>query len=397
MSHLMFALFYVLFSLLKCNYGQQFNIMDSFHNCDMKKNNKCYLCFSLPHHAPFTYQSKIYPNPNPKKKYTLQYEDDRGWVIKPMSAAGNNNYACRTETVHVNSCQCPPKIKSKKTTKLDKPRISVQEKKKKNITRNRLKYICDCSHASPIQTKKKHKVQKENIVDEIPFNSNTRSLHVPIVENPSTLPLPPISKEATTITKHFSKSEPRLSMHRTHKATSMRGFTSKPMSKRTSMCYKRSASQQSKAVKVNSSHKCNIKKAQQFYLVSPYHRLYFPKKMQKTVMFDRNTVRNVKKNCKTSKEKKDKRRQPAFGKRLCYLSKSYGCDIKNAVSGVETAAWGNGIKCENLYMNTFIRRPCYWIYKCCPSVYPCFLDCHKFFVNIFHALMFVLTTCTRPT
>lgn len=50
-------------------------------------------------------------------------------------------------------------------------------------------------------------------------------------------------------------------------------------------------------------------------------------------------------------------------------------------------------KCETLYVQTLRRKPCYWIYRRCPSFYPYFMIYFKFYESIVHASLIIMTAC----
>ncbi|XP_059056840.1 uncharacterized protein LOC131850574 [Achroia grisella] len=309
------------------NNGQQLcdEYSESIHKCNIKKiiPKKSYSCSRLP------YQPNLRPNPN--KRYTLQYEDDKGWVIKPIVGSGDHNFSCRTEVVqHVKSCQCPPKPRNKKFVKFDQCTTSVQ-KGQNNTKISRQQSLCECSRTPSLRNiKRKTKIEHKKEICNISGKLDARPLQFDCNdENPPA--------NTTTVAETSVKSS-------TNKTTSKRELISKLVPKETSSI---------NAKKLNRSSKCNIIKPNSnlhYQPVPSYRRPYFHKKTQKS--FNPDAVRYLQ-HCKVNKKKKDKCCRPSFRSRLCYLCQTFGRDFKKAVSDAETAAWGDGVECENLYNTAY--------------------------------------------
>lgn len=71
-------------------------------------------------------------------------------------------------------------------------------------------------------------------------------------------------------------------------------------------------------------------------------------------------------------------------------------DMKGLVQSIKDAedeAWGNEeIKCDEIWVRTLRKRPCFWIYKLRRGLYPCFLQWHSCFVNCFSCCIMCMST-----
>ncbi|XP_046963610.1 uncharacterized protein LOC124532631 [Vanessa cardui] len=74
--------------------------------------------------------------------------------------------------------------------------------------------------------------------------------------------------------------------------------------------------------------------------------------------------------------------------------------LKTALKNVKTLAcktdnemWQNDNICKDIYVKNLRKKPCFWVYKCCPSFYPYFLGFIRFNVNCIHCFLLMVSSC----
>lgn len=66
--------------------------------------------------------------------------------------------------------------------------------------------------------------------------------------------------------------------------------------------------------------------------------------------------------------------------------------LRSVVRETDSEVWKTDI-CNDMYASTLRKKPWFWVYKNCPSFYPYFLVCCKFNKDVGHCLLYVISAC----
>ncbi|XP_028172847.1 uncharacterized protein LOC114361842 isoform X2 [Ostrinia furnacalis] len=82
----------------------------------------------------------------------------------------------------------------------------------------------------------------------------------------------------------------------------------------------------------------------------------------------------------------------SLGQRFCDSCKSCAHSLKEVVTEADKV-WDVEMTCNNMYIQTLKKRPCFWIYHCCKSMYPAFLAFHKLCSNACYVCTLLFGIC----
>ncbi|XP_028028875.1 uncharacterized protein LOC114242068 [Bombyx mandarina] len=342
--------------------------------------------------------------PDPEKIYTLFYAKKRGWMVKPVrkdTTQRNANHS-RFEQVFYELCACNGAKPCGFTEK------SIKKRKVQNKSSLKKHLDCECGQGnnlnkkvtirepqnpthsealqqyprSPILEKRpscynhqgerfgSQEFQRCPLSSKYPRMSNHH--HNPVLSHSDPItnrnylhanPLPPLKSRSTPHTKQCSISKPSVNSHK----LGSEGVKSCHIPSRTG---KRSRS------------KCSHSKT---HLTNSSYRRSPPRNELSCHYFNPRSVGLIKNSPTKEHEKK-----VSFARKVFRRFKTSLHVINDIVEGADTQMWAH-LKSDDMYAYTLRRKPCFWIYRSCPSAYPCFLTCHSFCGSVCHTICYLFS------
>lgn len=356
-------------------------------------------------------QHKLHPDPN--RQYTLYHSAEKGWIMKPIRFDGKRtkilNVLCDPFFPHKRTPKKQPisENKDKKKVRITTaagmpsdfgtgppPHIEYRKYGKRNLGKNNAitsqprsqpppQPQDPCLRYCPIQTCKKHKKPKKTKAMS-PLYERTRQAAEADAKarydytNRNAGPYAEPNAQQTTVQRQ------RVFGAETVSAWAAKG-PCLPCVSRTAPC----ARPPCKACRLRILNQLQVgnyvkgksKKAmKQKWRKEKKANLVDPK-------YDTRHVGHVKYKMATEKEKRKFRTRQQGN----FLQRYYNY-LTHKIRETEKAVWFPEFKCGQLWVQTLKEKPCFWVYKMCPTFYPACLDCRKQIGTCCHFVLFCLST-----
>lgn len=359
-------------------------------------------------------QHRLQPNPN--RQYTMYHSADRGWVMKPIRCLGDEK---RTEVLNV---LCDP---HKRQPKNQQKLISKEKKKvrirtpadmpsdfgtvppnkieyrrysknccRKTITSQPLPETSPQSYQHESKNYRKSK-SKKTLTPHIDSQCNVKTKGNRSTYKENFYVDPNIrsarKKEPVDANRRYCDPCAKSDLYAQQKSSSAKRARKKSpkATEGENPCLGCIVSRNSPCVRPPCKS-CRLRILNKLYPAGYKGKgkkhINIGKKCLQTKKFDTRSVGYTRYKCPSISEKiKRKNRQGNCIQR-------YYNSIKHEIRETEKAVWYPEFRCGQMWVQTLKKRPCFCIYKMCPSFYPTYLSCCNQIGSCCHMIMFCLSS-----